>query len=316
MENERRSKAAVIGMLLGVDIGNPNAGWTEGIVTVMKKVEKPDGKTYPYISGQALRRYLRDTMRDMEEAKDRFSPLKETQDPKAPILTEGNPKKWIDDDIFGFMRATKEETKKRESPLRVAPAVGQYPYTGDRDLGTLTKTEAADKFPSMYETEITSNVYRTTWLLELDRVGRWKEYEISGKEKAGELSPDERRERATLPFKALKYLWGGGRRTRLLVDITPQFLIYARMDKKVPIFLNNLTTTYRGGGNQLDVERLQQILKEYEENVLRLILGVRKGFLANEDGLARLSFREEAVKVQTVSDALDEIEHDLSKAEF
>lgn len=247
--SDKKSKAVVIGTLLSVDVGNPNAGWAEGIVTVLKKVERPNGETHPYISGQALRRYLRDTLRELlpeSGVNEKMSPILTTEDPKAPIITEGNPREYIDDDLFGFMRAVKGGTKLRESPLRVFPAFGLFPYTGDRDLGTKSALEPISEMikeernleslaellgvkignrdieevkkeilekahrGSMFETEITNNVFRTTLLLELDRVGKWESYEIVGEEKEGEIQLDNRRRRASLLLKAIKYLWGGG----------------------------------------------------------------------------------------------------------
>ncbi|MFW6117723.1 MAG: type I-B CRISPR-associated protein Cas7/Cst2/DevR, partial [Thermoproteota archaeon] len=249
------TKVATVGALLQIDVGNPNAGWTEGIVTVMKKVERPDGTIHPYISGQALRRYLRDTIKDLPEVEeDEISPIQITGEVKAPLVTEGDPEEFLDDDLFGFMKATRKGTRKRASPLRVSPAFALFPYTGDRDLGTKSTVEPIVKMMeegnlkdvakklgvktkgeeeeirkaiieeaqggSMFETELTSNIYRTSWLLELDRLGKWGPSESPGAE-SGELPLKERQRRASLVFKGLKYLWGGGRKTRLMVDLTP-----------------------------------------------------------------------------------------------
>jgi len=319
MLTQEFSKAAVLGALLKVDVGNPNAGWTEGIVTVIKKVERPDGKTHPYISGQALRRYLRDTLGELPEVKKgEISPIKPTADPKAPIVTEGDPEKYIDDDIFGFMRAIKAGTKRRESPLRVSPAYGLFPYTGDRDLGTRSALEATGELRgSMFETEITNNIFRTILLLELDRIGKWKAYEVAAEEaKEGEVDDDERKRRASLLFKAVKYLWGGGRRSRLLVDLTPQFLIYARMKRKVPIFLNNLHAEFENGRYKLDVESLDEVIDDYKADIQRLIVGVRKDFITNLDQIQKIGAGTIPVKIYSVGEAIDEIQKDIESSSF
>lgn len=311
------SKALVLGTLMKVDIGNPNAGWTEGIVTVIKKIERPDGKTHPYISGQALRRYLHDTLASLPEVKkEEISPIEETKDPKAPIVSMGDPQRYIDDDLFGFMRATKAETKRRESPLRVSPAFGLFPYTGDRDLGTRSALEATGEFKgSMFETEITSNVFRTVLLLELDRIGRWKEYETTSTDaKSGELDSEQRKRRVSLLFKAIKYLWGGGRRTRLLIDLTPQFLIYARMTRKIPIFLNSLNVEFRDGKYELDIQALEEVIEDYKEDVQRLIVGARKNFIDNADQIEKLG--SVPVTIYSIGEAIDEIQKDIEAASF
>ena len=189
MTARTKSKAIVLGMLFKMDVANPNAGWTEETVTPLKKIETPDHERYPYISGQALRRYLRDTLADIVECDEdgdpvyQFSPEEPGPDPKSPILTAGRPDLYIDDDLFGFMRAVRGETRRRESPLRVSAAFGLFPYIGDRDLGTrsaLRVTGDPEAGGAIFETEVTNNVFRTTWLLELDRTGRWFGYETTG----------------------------------------------------------------------------------------------------------------------------------------
>ena len=116
-----RSRSISIGMLMRVDIGNVNSGWTEGVVTAIKKVERPDGYFHPYISGQALDTAFRDTMKVFildnksyenfkispeqsgQEVENRRSSLKE-------IL-----RTYVDDDLFGFMMAIKNPPKKKDN---------------------------------------------------------------------------------------------------------------------------------------------------------------------------------------------------------
>lgn len=352
--NSIKSKAVAIGALLDIDVGNPNAGWAEGIVTVLKKVERPNGEAHPYISGQALRRYLRDTVQELLpelDGKEKMSPVLTTAEPKAPIVTEGNPREYIDDDLFGFMRAVKGETKLRESPLRVSPAFGLFPYAGDRDLGTKSalesisemikdegklkslakllrvkmenrdieevKKEILDKAHrgSMFETEITNNIFRTILLLELDRVGKWKSYEIVGEVKEGELQLDDRRRRASLLLKAVKYLWGGGRRTRLLIDMTPRFIIYARMTKKVPIFLNTLDIKFEDSQYKLDIDALDEVVGDYKPDIQKLIIGSRQNFPSNENEIKEWAKGIDA-EITSVGKAVDKMQEDVKSADF
>lgn len=344
------SKSITLAGLIKADVGNPNAGWPEGIVTVMKKVELPNGETHPYISGQALRRYLRDSLAELSDVKpDEIAETSSPEisaDPKAPVLTPGNPRKFIDDDLFGFMRAVKGLTILRESPLRVSAAYGLFPYTGDRDLGTKSALKALSRIAeepkklgelakllkvstkgenkeeikkevieaahrgAMFESEITNNVYRTALLLELDRVGRWQSYE-SLDTKKGELPESERKRRCKLLLQGLKYLWGGARRTRMLLDLTPQFVIYARMPRKVPIFLNALDVKFAGKACEIDAEILKQVAGDYEADIQKLIIGVRKGFLINEDEIEILG-----VHPQSIGKAFNAMIEDIGTSSF
>lgn len=318
-----KARAIVVGALLRIDVGNPNAGWPEGTITVIKKVERPDRKaSHPYISGQAIRRYLRDTLDDMlkgdRSIHEKMSPLEKSDDAKAPVVTTGDPEQFIDDDLFGFMKAVKGETKKRESPLRVSPAFGIFPYASDRDLGTRSAvefTKEAGAGGSIFETEITNNVFKTTLLVELDRVGRWKNYEtVKGSD--GELGAEARKRRASLLILALKYLWGGGRRTRLLVDMTPQFVICTRLTKKVPIFLHALSVYMKEGKYCLDTDILKEVIRDYEGDIQSILIGVRKGFLSNETDLQHLTVRGQKIEVLSVGEAIEKLADDVSKADM
>lgn len=333
-----KSKAIVLGMLFKVDVANPNAGWTEETVTPLKKIETPDNQRYPYISGQALRRYLRDTLADIVEYDDKsnplyqFSPEEPGPDPKSPILTAGRPDLYIDDDLFGFMRAVKGGTRRRESPLRVSAAFGFFPYTGDRDLGTrsaLRVTNDPEAGGAIFETEVTNNVFRTTWLLELDRVGFWHGYENADTDKADlarteTLELDERCKRVKALLRAVKYLSGGARQARLLIELVPQFVIYARLTKKLPLFLNTLQVTASDGQYHMVEDPLTDVIKDYAADMQSLVVGLRDGFVTIErDALlqqveAALGERAEVVKPKVVSvgEAVDAMVTDIDSTQF
>src|SRR5690348_1875578 len=127
--NLPNSKAISIGMIMKVGVGNVNAGWTEGIVTVIKKVERPDGFFHPYISGQALRRYVRDVIKDIVQEKNddslRMSPEEKGIDKKSPVVTAGDPRKYVDDDLFGFMKAIRKQRGSKNTRKDKTDATGE-----------------------------------------------------------------------------------------------------------------------------------------------------------------------------------------------
>jgi len=333
-----KSKAIVLGMLFKVDVANPNAGWTEETVTALKKIETPDNQRYPYISGQALRRYLRDTLAEVVEYDEKgqaaylLSPEEPGSDPKSPILTAGRPDQYLDDDLFGFMRAVKGGTRRRQSPLRVSAAFGLFPYTGDRDLGTrsaLRATNNPEAGGAIFETEVTNNVFRTTWLLELDRVGFWHGYEnadpsVSDLAQTKILEMEERRKRVKALLRAIKYFSGGARQTRLLVELVPQLVVYGRLTKKVPLFLNTLEVATKDRQCNLVEGPLTEVIKDYAGDIQSLIVGLRDSFIdMTRQGLlgliqGALGDQGAIVKPQvlTVGEAIDAMIEDIDAAEF
>jgi CRISPR-associated protein Cst2 len=86
------SKAIVIGYLAKVSAANVNASHTEGNVVVAKKVTLPDGSTIPYISGQAVRRMLRERLEELEyPLSEPFAQVsgQEVTPPRAPLGVRG-----------------------------------------------------------------------------------------------------------------------------------------------------------------------------------------------------------------------------------
>jgi len=352
MTTANLSKAVVLGMFFKVDVANPNAGWTEGNVTPLKKIETPDNQQHPYISGQALRRYLRDTLKENKEVDANgnplynFSPEEPGPDPRSPILTKGRPDLYIDDDLFGFMRAVRGGTRRRESPLRVSAGFGLFPYTGDRDLGTRSALQVRhdpEQGGAVFETEVTSNVFRTTWLLELDRVGYWLGYENAAEHNQwvaegtgtvqlaqnqtghwGKRADPERKTRIKAVLKAIKYLEGGGRQARLLIELVPQMLIYTRCTHKVAMFLNSLQVTPTDGCYDLVEGPLMEVLKDYADDIQALFLGLRDGFITRSKAelvaqvKTALGDRAATIKPEVISigEAVDKMVDDIDGATF
>jgi len=169
------ARAIAIGFLTNVSLGNVNASHTEGNVMVAKKVTLPDGSTVPYISGQAVRRMLRDRLEDMGwQLSEPFSEVS-GQEVKPPV----KPWIYIDEDVFGYMDT--DGRRRRTSPLRVSSLVGLFKFQGDRDLGTRSFEKFGKSMEAggnMFETEIYSNIFKGNMLLELDRVGFYKDNEV------------------------------------------------------------------------------------------------------------------------------------------
>jgi CRISPR-associated protein Cst2 len=207
------------------------------------------------------------------------------------------PDQYIDEDLFGYMDAS--GGKRRTSPTRVSTLVGLFPYWGDRDLGTrsferFTGTPAEGG--NLFETELADCLYRGTILVELDRVGIFPARELGKGASDGRLPIDERCRRVQALVRALSLLWGGGRTARMLTDLSPQFLVYARLKVKTPLFLEAVQVAYQQGRYVLQTESilhaLDRLPAEWRETVL---FGYAPNFFANES-----SMRQELANAGTV----------------
>jgi CRISPR-associated protein Cst2 len=299
------SKAIVIGYLAKVSAANVNASHTEGNVVVAKKVTLPDGSTIPYISGQAVRRMLRDRLEELGYPLSEPFARVEGQEVTPPV----RPWEFVDEDLFGYLDPS--GGRRRTSPVRVSAAVGLFPFQGDRDLGTRSFErfgQAMTAGGNMFETELYANLFKGTVLVELDRVGVFRPLEI-GEDAERALPADERRKRLQTLFEALNLLWGGGRTARMLADLSPKFLAYARLRVKHPVFLEALVAHYEDGKYVLELEPLKNALDKFQSYREQTLFGLEPGIFGNEEEIRSALAPYGAVL--TVHEALAQAKQDI-----
>lgn len=262
-----KAKGLTITYLTPVSFASLNGGDKEAdnISSIKKLTRETEAgvREYPYVSSQALRRALRDQLATMGCE---LSEGKAATEKKGAATTRCDPVQYIDDDLFGYMDASKSETRKRTSPVRVSPLVSTEPYQGDLDFGTNYMSAKAGGDPNIFETEIHGGLYRGTILVELDRVG-------AGEGFSEEIPVEKKVERMEALLSSLQNLWSSGRQSRFLADLTPKFVASALTMTKAPIFLEAVQVK----GQKLSGEVLQEILEDYRAVVLESVVGVRSG---------------------------------------
>lgn len=251
-------------------------------ISSIKKIQMDDGKEYTYCSSQAVRRALREQLAVLGY---NLSEGEIAKQKKGAASTKCDPAKYIDDDLFGFMRAD-TKTIKRTSPVRVSPLIALSPYKGDLDFGTNYMSVKAGGTPNIFETEIHAGFYRGTVLIELDRVGEKSQgdlYEMS-------LSAEEKIKRINSLLDAIQNLWTVGRQSRFLSDVSPKLICAAVMKVKNPIFLESVQVK----GDILDYELIKSTVADYKNILIDYVLGERKGF-----------FQQDTPKAKSMGEAFD-----------
>lgn len=252
-------------------------------ISSIKKITMSDGMQYPYKSSQAIRRDLREQLSVMGWE---LSEAVVAKQAKGAASTLGEPEKYIDDDLFGFMIADKN-TKKRTGPVRVSPLIALEPYVGDLDFATNYMGTKAGGDPNIFETEIHSGFYRGTILVELDRVGEADadNYKLS-------LKNDDKKKRVKALVDAVQNLWGIGRQSRFLADISPKFICAALMKVKNPIYMECIKVKE----DAVDEGLIRATECDFARQILHSVWGERKGFFSNDMDSAK-----------PLGDAFDEI---------
>lgn len=264
---------------------------TDNIVRV-KSIRK-NGRVYPYVSGQALRYWWRDTLLNQFDWE--LSPINRD---KKIAFTEANPIVYPDDDVFGYMRALQKSddgTVTRISPLKNSPlisVVGQYPTN---DFGVMSRQKEGDPVP--FEHEFYSTILKGIFAIDLDSLGKFSEIEKTGYrnmypklielaeseglEHEGTnwiLSKEERVKRASDIINSIPYLAGGAKNTSHLTDVSPNLIILTSISTGNNIFMNIV----REEENEFifDLDALKEVLTDYEDKLTsKLYIGIRKGFL-------------------------------------
>jgi CRISPR-associated protein Cst2 len=255
-------------------------------INSIKKITLPDGKELPYMSSQALRRALRDRLTDMGEIASPIS-IKTKKidgevkaDSKAPAYSTCDPESYIDDDLFGFMRAEKKNSKQRTSPVRIDALVALTTYQGDLDFGTNLQGKELGKDPNPFETEIHSGLYRGTILIELDRVGRGY-YEKEKYFSDDYIDNSTKAERVKKLLTAVQTLWSSGRQSRFLADISPKFVAAAWMSAKAPVFLEAV----RPSGEGVDLGALESVTEDYGDFISEHVYGAQAAVVTPGEGV-------------------------------
>ncbi|RBQ25782.1 type I-B CRISPR-associated protein Cas7/Cst2/DevR [Arcobacter sp. CECT 9188] len=274
-----------------------------GNVTVMKKISNSNGEEFAYVSGQALRRYLKETLMQLGE---KISSVDEDGNPsieengKYPSLNvkiddkqrEKIYKLVCDLDLFGFMLP---KGGRRWSPVKVSPLVSLLPYKGEYDyLTRKQKTEdESKKSGNIVQVEVdTLNFMRGNMMVNISHIGKEiNEYTYEEKEI---LNKQERNQRLNILLEAIKAFNGGAKQARNLEDISPKFIIISKQKTGNPFLLNTFSVDNNGN---INIENIKEALKD--NSTEKYTIGISKGIFSNEDEI-RNSFENVVSVAQAI----------------
>lgn len=304
-----------IGYITKTNINNLNSGENLGNLIIAKKVRDSKGNAYIYVSGQAIRHYIKATMNEIGMK------LTSVDDKGAYIFddfgdyikNEKDPKKKYkkiiekcpDLDLFGFMEAKekgsqekKEGALRRWSPVKVSPMISIYPWKGESDL--LTRKREGIVGGDLVKIEINPfNFMRGTIVIHVDEIGGRIDENVYTIERI--IDEKEKKKRLNLLIESLKYLDGGAKKARLLDDLTPKFVVISKQKTGTPIFLNALNVN----NGAINIDLIKEAIEEYKVEDNDYVVGIRNGIFSNEDEIKN-AFNN---KVMKVNEAFDKIKY-------
>lgn len=303
-----------------------NAGKLEGSryenAIGTKVIRVPREGTYPYVSAQSFRYWLRDVLQQ-QVPEWRASPVYRE---KNVAYTYADPIEYWDDDLMGYMRAPggkdgarqrqddpeyqklppldkkegKEQALTRVSPFRVSTLVAIAPALLNEDWESMTRHEG-DPVPYM------NQFYRATlkglFSLDLHACGTFSYVDRTGfrnlsshlqekaeKAKLEHLEPqksyrlplDQRLQRVTALFEGLAQLEGGAKQTLHYTDVAPVVTVLAVTKGGNHIF-GHIIGANDKGLPELKVEALTEALRVFSTDLLSSVyVGWVRGYADDE----------------------------------
>jgi len=302
------------------DLTNLNAGEGETNYIDIKKFKK-EGKEFPYVSGQAMRFYIKEAIR-RELGKDEYMCI-----PDDKGETCGNIQKCILCDLFGFMSVIKKGTpwpgyekghpggaETRVSPVKVSPAIGMLPLDENMVVDFLTRRKpqqtAGELTGDIVNVEIGTNIYKCGVSIDVLRVGGdeiidQEKRTISGIDYI--IEDNERKDRIKKVLESLRFLADYSKQARLLTDFTPDIICIA-FQNKYAHRLQKLFEFMKEDGKivrKLDTKRLEEILNDVKDYSDKILFGMISGIVENEDEVKEV-FQKFKINVKTPKEVLEE----------
>lgn len=273
---------------------------------------------YPYVSAQAFRYWLRTTLAAGAEAGELHwvqSPIFREQ---KVAYTDGNPLRYWEDDLFGYMRAPSKRTDAaaarkgdatrveretpttgeitRASPFRVSPLISIAPVTPTRDFGTMSRH---DGDPVPHEHQFYRAILKGLFSLNLGAVGTFSYAQRSGyrnlddnriaqaveaglehgeREKSYRLPVDQRARRVAALLRGLALVSGGAKQAIHYTDVTPT-IILAAVFKGGNDPLQYVVGAGPDGQPRVHADALREMIRVWGDQILSpLYVGWVRGF--------------------------------------
>lgn len=293
------SKFIHLNSLIRVNMANLNSSEGGGNQITLKKVETFKGEEFVYVSGQAFRRYLRETLYWLTNKEFKITPI--DKDGNPIIEKDGKPiseikpdeafkfiiKNYEELDMFGFLIPLKNKGHIRKfSPLQVTPLISVFPYNSNSDMMTRSKSNTQGGDIVKVEIDV-FNYMQGSQVINCEMVGAY--WDENKEDAVNVLKEDEKKERIKLLIDGLKNLMGGAKKARLLNSFIPSVIVGTLQNIGVPYFMNifdvetpeNKIESIKDVRGILNIDRFIHTLNMVKENLEKVYIGINAEDFAN-----------------------------------
>jgi len=295
------------------DLTNLNSGEGESNYIDVKKYKKA-GTEYPYVSGQAMRYYMKEAIRRKLNDQEYMCV------PDEDGETCGEIEKCLLCDLFGFMttRAAESDRKggavTRVSPVKVAPAIGLLPFEENSNIDFLTrkhrKEEEEELEGDIVNVEVGNNVYKSGVSIDVAKIGAKEKVEEAREVIIEDIVDTETKiNRIKKILKSIKTISDYSKQARLLTDFTPDIIILTLQDT----YNHRLQKAFQfeDGNKKVNEERLKEILEEVSKYSEQMFVGMIDGVIENEEKVKEI-FEDNDIDIVTPADAIEKTINQIS----
>lgn len=301
--------------VIEIKAGAPNNARGEDNIGMVKKFTA-GRETFPYVSAQAWRRWLRDSLPSSEPVSPVF---RSGEGKKQQAYTKGRPDMFLDDDLFGYMIAVKAtmggtkkaETKRfmRDTVLSTGTLVSVVAHRPTQDFGTMSRGFEPGTNPVIHEHEMYTADLAGDFLVDLPRVGT---FETAGKTMKNAIPSTvatelldgtcesvtvrhvdcvrlpliERRRRVSVLLRTLAEVKGGAKQSAHYGDRTPAIVLIAPVKGGT----NPFTRVIRGRDSKtyFDADILREEIEAWQDELDGAVrIGWAPGFLGDQRDRSR-----------------------------
>jgi CRISPR-associated protein Cst2 len=182
---------------------------------------------------------------------------------ESQISSACDPEKYIDDDLFGYFDTAKGVV--RNAPVKTSGMISLF---GTRpDVDNLVRFSETSEDHSLFDKEISTNIFRSSWAIELDRIGvaLVAKKELKGKNAVDiDIGSDIKEKRVKLLLEAIFNLWQRTQQTNYLTNTQPQLMTVVFRNDKSLIVGDKLIFDQK---SNLKVESLREIMHYHSDKI-------------------------------------------------
>jgi CRISPR-associated protein Cst2 len=256
------------------------AGSSGGNLTELKKTTEIDTTQRVFVSGSSVKWSVKKYWQENEQkTNEKSSPIKEKQE-GAQISSSCDPSKYIDDDLFGYFNTG--TNLARYAPVKTNGMISLFDVGPDID--NLVRYSQKSQNHSLFDKEISTNIFRSSWAVELDRVGK-TDSESESKSKV-DLPSETKERRIKLFLEAIFNLWQRTQQTNYLTNTQPSAMTVIFREDKSLVVGDRLSIDNK---YNIDVDALEEILQYHKDKISIAYVASHKFFANNFDKLMELN---------------------------